>query len=497
MKKAISMLLCAALALPLAACASKDPDDWIGAPGGTFDEGLSDFNKPENYTHEDIIEQPFISASTAPDSYFSLDRNTASYSYMRRIINDGYRVDSGSVRLEEYINYFEYDYTRPTDGEALAMGGKLFDCPWNAEHKLMTVEIAAEKIQAGEKRNNIVFLIDTSGSMYGADRLGLIQQAFTMLVGMLGGNDTVSIVTYAGDSRVALSGEKGVNKPRIVNVLQDLTANGSTNGAGGIHKAYELAEKYYDADANNRVILATDGDFNVGASSKKELNNLITEKRDGGIYLSVLGVGMYNTNDVTMKTLAENGNGNYAYLDSVNEAKKVLVNELDGTFNVVAKDAKIGVKFNAETVNEYRLIGYESKLLSQEQFEDDKTDAGEIGSGHTVTALYELALKADASGNIATAEVKYKVPETDENKSVSHSVATDDYTTSPNEDGTFIACVAEYGLILRDSKYKGGASFDGVIQRLSALDCTSVENGDIFKLEFLNVVKAAKNIYNE
>ncbi len=491
--KAISLTLAAALAIPLTACAAApDFGSNAPAPGGIISDA---FDLPENYVHESVIEQPFVSAAEKPDSYFSLDRNTASYSYMRRIINDGHKVDKGSVRLEEYINYFSYDYARPENGDALAVGGKLFDCPWNVEHKLMTVEIAAEETKFSDTRNNVVFLIDTSGSMYGDDRLGLIQQAFTMLTETLNADDTVSIVTYAGDSRVALDGEKGANKTRIANVLQDLTANGSTNGAGGIHKAYALAEKYYDGDANNRVIIATDGDFNVGASSKKELNNLISEKRDSGVYLSVLGVGMRNTNDVTMKTLAENGNGNYAYLDSVTEARKVLVNELGGTFNTVAKDAKIGVEFSADTVDKYRLIGYESKILTQEEFEDEQKDAGEIGSGHTVTALYELELKSGASGNVASAEVRYKAPATDESASVAYSVTTDDYMRYPNEDCVFIGCVTEYGLLLRKSVYGGNASFAAVVARLSALDCTDAESGDPFKAEFLQIVKAAEKLY--
>lgn len=494
--KAIALTVAAALAAPLCACAAAGPDVGMPVPDSGMSAGMPDaFDIPEDYVHESIIEQPFVSAEATPDSYFSLDRNTASYSYMRRIISDGHEVSKDSVRLEEYINYFNYDYARPTDGNALAVGGKLFDCPWNAENKLMTIEVAAEEIEFSSTRNNIVFLIDTSGSMYGNDRLGLIQQSFTMLTETLNQDDTVSIVTYAGDSRIALDGESGANKTRIANVLQDLSAEGSTNGAGGIQRAYALAEKHFDASANNRVIIATDGDFNVGASNKNELTKLISAKRESGIYLSVLGVGMHNTNDITMKTLAENGNGNYAYLDSVNEARKVLVTELGGTFNVVAKDAKIGVTFAADAVDKYRLIGCESKLLTQEEFEDEEKDAGEIGSGHTVTAVYELKLKDDASGNIAKAEVKYKSPDADESKSVAITLTTDSYTENPDEDGVFIGCVTEFGLLLRRSEYKANADFAAVIARLSTLDCTNAHNGDPFKAEFLQIVKTAKTIY--
>ncbi len=487
-KSVIAAVSATALLLPLCACSANG---WSGISGGYSPDLIIDVTL-ENYVYEDIVERGFISAAEQPDSYFSLDRNTASYSLMRRITEEGRKVDKNSVRIEEYINYFDYDYARPTDG-ALALTGNIMPCAWNEEHKLMTVGIAAEEIEFGTKRNNIVFLIDTSGSMYGDDRLGLIQQSFSMLVETLSDDDTVSVVTYAGDSRVALDGESGAHKTKIANVIQDLEAKGSTNGQGGITKAYALAQKYYSSDANNRVILATDGDFNVGARNKKELIELISEKRESGIYLSVLGVGMHNTNDVTMKTLAEKGNGNYAYLDSVNEARKVLVEELDGTFNVVAKDAKIGVTFNDETVEKYRLIGYESKMLTQEEFEDEKTDAGEIGSGHTVTAVYEIELKSDV-GNVATAEVRYKLPDTDESESVSLTVTVADGEKPLGEDGVFISCVTEFGLVLRQSQYAENASLSSVIRRLEQLDCTA-NGGDPFKAEFLSIVKKASTLY--
>ena len=375
----------------------------------------------------------------------------------------------------------------------MAVSGSLFDCPWNSENKLFTIGVAAEEISfENPTQNNLVFLIDTSGSMYGDDRLGLIQQAFTMLLENLADNDYVSIVTYAGDCRVALDGARGTEKTKIANVLQDLEASGSTNGSGGIQLAYEEAAKYFVKGGNNRVILATDGDFNVGISNKNQLKSFISEKRNSGIYLSVLGVGMFNTNDTTMKTLAENGNGNYAYLDSVAEARKVLVEEINGTFNVVAKDAKIGVVFNADVVDSYRLIGYESKMMSQEEFDDEQKDAGEIGSGHTVTAVYEVKLKENASGEVATAELRYKNPQTEESQSITYTCTTQDYTQTPDEDSVFIGCVVEYGLLLRQSQYKGDASFQSVIQRLETLNCVST---DQFKAEFLTIVQKAARLY--
>ena len=501
MKKLLSIVLLFALCLTLfAACSNGDYDgEWDNNLAGSL-ESLGE--NGENYQFEQIVENPFVSTAEQTSSYFSLDRNTASYSLMRRQINSGMKLNKGSVRLEEYVNYFSYEYARPTGDDALAMSGSVFDCPWNAAHKLFTIGVAAEELRFDNaKPNNIVFLIDTSGSMAWDDRLSLIQQSFTMLLEYLGDEDVISIVTYAGDSRVALEGARGVERTKIDNVLQDLMADGSTNGAGGIQKAYAVAEKYFINGGNNRVILATDGDFNVGVSSKDGLNELISQKRDSGIYLSVLGVGMYNTNDVTMETLARNGNGNYAYLDSVSEARKVLVKELQGTMNVVAKDAKIGVEFNPEVVAKFRLVGYDTKLLTQEQFEDETTDAGEIGSGHTVTAVYELELKQGATGKIADAEIRYKVPDNDNDatndvsKSISREFTTEDYTNTPSNDSLFISCVVEFGLILRESDYKGEASFESVTARLNAI--STYLQADQFKAEFFEIVKKAAKLYSE
>lgn len=495
----LTFALIAALLFCFCACSSRD-DSYSGEmnPAGSYNAENAD----ANYVYDEVVENGFSDASENNTSYFSLDRNTASYTYMRREISDGYTVSSDSVRLEEYVNYFSYDYARPTDGEALALSGSVFDCPWNSSHKLLTIGVAADVVEMSDKPNNIVFLIDTSGSMSGDSRLGLIQQAFTMLLENLTDNDRVSIVTYAGNVRTALAGARGSEKTRIANILQDLMAGGSTNGEGGIETAYEVAETYFMANGNNRVILATDGDFNVGISDKDQLKSFISEKRASGIYLSVLGVGMLNTNDTTMKTLAENGNGNYAYLDSVAEARKVLVTELGGTCVTVAEDAKIGVVFNEEVVESFRLIGYETKMMSQEEFEDENKDAGEIGSGHTVTAVYELQLREEATGEIATAELRYKTPPTDSSdddssrqKSVSLSFTTDDYTATPSEDCVFIGCVVEYGLLLRNSAYKGDASFEALTQRLQTLQSVTGENANEFRAEFLQLVGKAAELY--
>lgn len=491
MKHLLSVfILTLASLLILCSCSpSSLSDHYYNSGISESDSGFS-----PNYQYDGISENDFVSTAEETSSYFSLDRNTASYSLMRREINQGLTTNANSVRLEEYVNYFNYNYARPSGEDALALSGSVFDCPWNEENKLFTIGIAAEEISfASDIQNNIIFLIDISGSMFGEDRLGLIQQAFTMLLDNLGDNDYVSIVTYASNCRVALSGARGTEKTKIANVLQDLSASGTTNGSGGIQLAYAEAEKYFIQGGNNRVILATDGDFNVGISDKNQLKNFISEKRQSGIYLTVLGVGMFNTNDSIMKTLAESGNGNYAYLDSVAEARKVLVEELNGTFNVVAKDAKAGVIFNPETVEKYRLIGYESKMLSQDEFYDENKDAGEIGSGHTVTAVYEITLKENTAGNIATVEIKYKHPESNENKNITETFTTYDYSANPDEDCIFIGCVVEYGLLLRNSEFKGNADFENVISRLSQLSCV---REDPFKAEFLEIVKKACILYS-
>lgn len=461
-----------------------------------------------NYQYGEIIENGFVFAAENASSTFSLDRNTAGYSLMRAQINKGLKLATNSVRLEEYVNYFSYDYKKPEENKALGVSAKLFDCPWNAEHKLFTVGVAAEDIDfSAKKQNNLVFLLDVSGSMCGDDRLGLVQQAFTQLAENLNDDDIVSIVVYASGTRVLAEGLRGTDKTKIVNILSDLTAGGSTAGSRGIQLAYAAAQKYFIEGGNNRVLLATDGDFNVGISSKDELKSFISDKSDSGVYLSVMGFGMGNTRDDFMETLARNGNGNYGYIDSLTEAKKMLVSELGGTLNVVAKDAKINVNFNADNVEKYRLLGYESKMLTAEEFENASTDAGEIGSGHTVTAVYEIELKSGASGELASAEIRYKIPgptpENDVSDSVTASFDCSLYADA-DYDAQFISCVAEYALLLRESEFKANASFDSDISRLKANETVFAEGGateeqkslvNEFRAEFLKIVQTAAEIY--
>lgn len=504
--KTIGLIMSVAVLSCFFACRSAGGDGYYNA-GSLGGLPLSAENNA-NYQYGEIIENDFISAAETPSSTFSLDRNTAGYSLMRAQIKNGLTLAQNSVRLEEYINYFSYDYKKPEGDKALQISAKLFDCPWNEEHKLFSVGVAAEDIDfSAKKQNNLVFLLDVSGSMYGDDRLGLVQQSFAQLAENLSDDDIVSIVVYASDTRVVAEGLRGAEKIKIVNILNDLTASGSTAGSKGIQLAYAAAEKYFLKDGNNRVLLATDGDFNVGIDTNEGLKEFISNKRDSGIYLSVMGFGMGNTRDDFMETLAKNGNGNYGYIDSLTEAKKMLASELGGTLNVVAKDAKINVTFNAESVEKYRLLGYENKMLSLEEFENAATDAGEIGTGHTVTAVYEIELKNGASGGLASAEIRYKklgkTTEDEVSDSVTASFDCSLYAAA-DDDAQFIACVAEFALLLRQSEYKGNASFDSVIARLKTNKTVYAADGateeqkacvNEFRAEFLQIAEMAKKLY--
>ncbi|MBR1554210.1 MAG: von Willebrand factor type A domain-containing protein, partial [Oscillospiraceae bacterium] len=342
-------------------------------------EGGEQFFNTEEYAQ--IVENGFINTAEENTSTFSIDVDTASYSNVRRMIQDGYYDNiPQAVRIEEMINYFNYDYPVPEDDSPFSVTTELSSCPWNQNNQLMLIGLQADKIDLSSRvPMNLVFLIDVSGSMYGEDRLGLVQKAVNMLAENLNENDRVSIVTYAGYESVVLEGVAGNDTQQITDAINNLTAGGSTAGEAGIKKAYAIAEKYFIQGGNNRVLLATDGDLNVGVSSSEELKTLVEKERDTGVNLSVLGFGSGNLKDEKLETLADNGNGNYAYIDSELEAKKVLIQEMGGTLYTVAKDVKLQLEFNPETVQSYRLIGYENRVLANEDFNNDKVDAGEIG----------------------------------------------------------------------------------------------------------------------
>ena len=471
-----------------------------GACGGVNKDGM-DYGAGANYdmegngeTYTEIVEKPFVQTSEMPNSYFSIDANTASYPNLRSLIKNNLRIDKDAVRVEEMLNYFHYDYATPTNGDILALTSSVFDTPYNNDTKMLTIGLAAQEVSFSEQSNNIVFLIDTSGSMYGEDRLGLVQQSFMMLAENLNEDDRVSIVTYAGSDTVALEGAYGYEKQKIMAVIEDLSASGSTAGSAGIKTAYQIAEKYFIQGGNNRVILATDGDFNVGITGTDALKTFISEKRNSGVYFSVFGVGRGNIQSDKMETLALNGNGTYSYIDSVKEAKRALVEQIGGTMLTVAKDVKAGVTFNPEYVESYRLIGYENKRLTQEEFEDENTDAGELGSGHTVTVVYEIKMTGKAfvaTENLAQVVIKYKPTENNTQSNTEQSletvmnVSTSAYHTTLTQTDSFVSSVVEFALLLRDSQYKANADLNALITRLDDLDLSA----DEFKTEFRDLVK--------
>ena len=457
--------------------------------GGAMNGDLSG----EEYT--EIVENSFVNTAENGTSYFSIDANTASYPNLRSMIKNNYSgIPKDAVRIEEMLNYFDYDYKTPENGEILALTSSMFDTPYNNETKLLTVGLAAEKVELSDVKNNLVFLIDVSGSMYSEDKLPLVQSAFMLLTESLNPEDRISIVTYAGADSVALSGAFGNEKGKIMAVIEDLEAGGSTAGADGIETAYELAKQYYIDGGNNRVILATDGDFNVGLSATQDLEKFIAKKRDTGIYFSVYGFGRGNIKSEKMEALALAGNGVFSYIDSVKEARRALVADIGGSLVTVAKDVKAGITFNSEYIESYRLIGYENKLLTEEEFEDSSTDAGELGSGHTVTVAYEVKLKENVSftgeDSLADVTVKFKPTEnvgadgTAELSSVL-TVRGDSYHEIATQSDLFVASVIEFGLILRNSEYKAEADIEALVSRIDQLD---LEN-DGFKAEFRDIVK--------
>lgn len=474
-------------------------DSFDGGYEAKYEE---EFNTEEYSAQK---EKGFAKASVTPLSTFSADVDTASYSNLRRMIDNGYGLEdipAGAVRVEEILNYFDYDYRLPKDGEPFGVTTQIGDCPWQEGHKLLAIGLKSEEIDFSESGGaNLVFLLDVSGSMSDSDKLPLLQRAFGMLAENLTEKDRVSIVTYAGEDQVLLEGEPGDHTEQIMEVLDSLTASGSTNGGRGIQTAYEIAGEYFIEGGNNRVILATDGDLNVGQTSESELTELVEEKRESGVYLTVLGFGTGNIKDNKMEALADNGNGNYAYIDSVQEAKKVLVEEMGATLVTVAKDVKLQVEFNPEKVSEYRLIGYENRMLDAQDFEDDKKDAGEIGAGHTVTALYEIvpakegedaehSLKysqtvTTGSPEWLTVNIRYKEPDGDESILLQYPVDDSSFTEEPSQDWQFAAAAAEFGLVVTDSDYKGNGSLEHVKSVLKKLDIEE----DEYKDEFYDLVR--------
>ena len=478
------------IVLSFSACAYGGVGGAGEMDGGRYDADNYFSGSGESYT--EIVENSFIKTTDNPDSYFSIDANTASYPNLRSLISKGYDIPKDAVRVEEMLNYFNYNYETPSDGSVLSMTASLFDSPYNAQTKLLTIGLAAKEVEFSGVKNNLVLLIDVSGSMYSEDKLPLVQQAFMMLAENLNPEDRVSVVTYASGDAVPLEGAFGYEKQKVVAAIEDLTAGGSTAGSKGINRAYALAEEYFIEGGNNRVILATDGDFNVGTVNTSELESLISKKRESGIYFSVFGFGRGNVQSDKMEALALKGNGVYSYIDSVKEAKRALVEEIGGSMITIAKDVKAGISFNPEYVESYRLVGYENKLLTEEEFNNSATDAGELGSGHTVTVVYEVKMteKALVSGEgVADVKLKYKPTENVsgdavEERELTLSIKTDAYHTEMTPNDAFVSSVVEFALILRDSDYKAESDLNALITRLSDLDLSD----DEFKTEFRDLV---------
>ncbi len=466
---------------------------------------------PDTEEYEGVSENVFKDALKDPLSTFSIDVDEASYSNVRRFINNGQQPPKDAVRIEELINYFDYDYAQPSSEHPFNIITEISTAPWNEKHKLVHIGLQGKSIATENlPPSNLVFLIDVSGSMSDVNKLPLLKSSFTMLVNELRPQDYVSIVVYAGAAGLVLEPTSGKEKNKIVAALDKLQAGGSTAGGAGIQLAYSVAEQHFKKEGNNRVILATDGDFNVGASSNESMEQLIEQKRKSGVFLTVLGFGMGNYKDSKMEILADKGNGNYAYIDNITEAKKVLVNEFGGTLFTIAKDVKLQVEFNPAKVSAYRLIGYENRMLKTEDFNNDKKDAGELGSGHTVTALYEvipvgvksdffsvdplkyqkpaLSNTASQSDELMTVKFRYKQPDGEVSKLIVHSLK-DRETLLANTSNNFrwSAAVAAFGMLLRESEYANQYSYDRVVDLAKGARGKDDEG---YRIEFIKMVQS-------
>ncbi|HEX2835337.1 MAG TPA: von Willebrand factor type A domain-containing protein [Thermoanaerobaculia bacterium] len=437
-------------------------------------------------------EHGFVQARNQAVTTFAIDVDRASYANVRRMLNNGEPVPPDAVRIEEMINYFSYDYPQPDGPHPFKVISEVASCPWNPRNRLVRIGVQGRNLDQWKMQpNNLVFLLDVSGSMEGDDRIELVKKGMRVLVDQLRAEDRVAIVVYAGAAGLVLPSTSGANKEAILAALENLKAGGSTAGGAGIELAYKVAKEAFLEKGNNRVILATDGDFNVGTTDEEALQKLIEEKRKSGIYLSCLGVGDDNYNDSLMETLADKGNGNYSYLDSFREAKKVFEQELTGTLVTIAKDVKIQIEFDPEKVVSYRQLGYENRALANEDFDDDTKDAGELGAGHSVTALYEIEPRGLARSTIAFVRLRYKEPNAQRSTMLSERIV--DVGTSANEatrDFQFAAAIAEMGMLLRKSQHSGSASWDDA---LAMAKIARGEDLDGTRAELVSLIEKAKN----
>jgi Ca-activated chloride channel homolog len=466
----------------------------------------------ENYAA--IEESRFLPAASNPRSTFSIDVDAASYTNVRRFLTAGQRPPRDAVRIEEFLNYFRYDYPEPKGDERFSVTTDLAVSPWAPDHRLLRIGIKGRSLRTDAvPPSNLVFLLDVSGSMQPPNKLPLVKQAFRLLAQELRPQDRVAIVVYAGAAGLVLPSTPGSDKPTILAALDRLEAGGTTAGGAGLRLAYEVARQHYARDGNNRVILATDGDFNIGESSDAAMVQLIEERRDQGVFLTVLGFGTGNLKDSRMEQIADKGNGHYAYVDNLNEARRVFVREFAGTLVTIAKDVKIQVEFNPAKVTAYRLVGYENRALRTEDFADDRKDAGELGAGHTVTALYELvpagaslagtgndldslkyqqvSLRPEAAGTDEwlTVQLRYKEPTGSRSRLLTHPVRVREPVVVPAGDFRFAVAVAGFGLVLRDSEYRGTATLDQVLELARGAEG---RDADGERAEFVRLVESAR-----
>ncbi len=481
------------VALIIASCSLAPAKNEMWMLEEPFDITSDNLQTDEEFNTDDfdhIVDNPFLSVKNNPLSTFSIDVDTAGYSIVRYYIENNSLPPKSAVRIEELINYFDYNYAQPQDGKPFAVNAETAECPWNKDHLLARIAIKGKEFQVGERpKVNLVFLLDVSGSMEASNKLPLVKKAMKILLDELDGNDRVAICVYAGAAGTVLPPTSCDNKELILNSLNKLSAGGSTAGGAGIQLAYNLAKENFDPAAINRVILCTDGDFNVGISNRSDLIDLVKKEAESGVYLIVLGFGMGNYKDGMLKQLAINGNGNYGYIDRIEEANKMFQTQLAGTLITIANDVKIQIEFNPATVGAYRLIGYENRVMRSEDFNNDTVDAGDIGAGHTVTAFYELILPGSEADNLSkvdvlkysapqlllplesysdellTVKVRYKNPKETASQLISFPVKSSYVNDVKNssEDFRFAASVAAFGMLLRESPYKGNATFDMVL----------------------------------
>jgi Ca-activated chloride channel family protein len=497
------------------AAAQRQPATGVPlAPTPTIHAGPLDgqFNTE---TYDRIVENDFRNVADHPLSTFSIDVDTASYANLRRFLRHGQLPPKGAIRIEEMINYFTYDYAGPTDEHPFATHVEVAACPWNRDHRLVRIALKGRRIDLKKRpASNLVFLLDVSGSMTPANKLPLVKRGMKLLVEQLGENDRVAIVVYAGASGLVLPSTTCDHKEAVLSALDRLRAGGSTNGGAGIQLAYKVAAENFIPGGTNRVILCTDGDFNVGVTNQSELIRLIERKAETGVFLTVLGFGRGNYKDSLLEKLADKGNGNYGYVDGFSEARKLFVREMAGTLITIAKDVRIQIEFNPAKAAAYRLIGYENRLLNKEDFNDDTKDAGEIGAGHTVTALYELVpvgkeidvpavdplkyqkpgdlAQAASSNELLTLKLRYKPPEGSKSRLLTFALTDDGKGfEQAGTDFRFAAAVAAFGMQLRDSRYKGNYTLDAVLEVASTCRGDDAEG---YRAELIELIKLAKSL---